>query len=184
MNSVLYRLGVVLIVLCMAPSGLGGGGSGTQVFFSPAPLTEESIRGEIIKRINLSGKSMDIAIYDFTSGTIAQALLDAKKRGVRIRIILDEKQIKRDAKGRSEYRFLVDNGFNLKVRSGIKGFGLMHNKIAIYDGRVVQTGSYNWSDNAESNSWENAVFIDDASVAQKFRDYFQRMWNYEEGDCH
>ncbi|MEK7821564.1 MAG: phospholipase D-like domain-containing protein [Planctomycetota bacterium] len=87
-------------------------------------------------------------------------------------------QIKRDAKGRSEYGFLVDNGFNLKVLSGIKGFGTMHNKIAIYDGLVVQTGSYNWSDNAEDNSWENAVFIDDASVAQKCRDYFQRMWNY------
>ena len=184
MKGVLYRLGVVLIVLCMAPSGLGGGGSGTQVFFSPAPLTEESIRDEIIKRINLSGKSIDIAIYVFTAGPIAQALLDAKNRGVRIRIILDEMQIKRDTKGHSEYRFLVDNGFNLKVRSGIKGFGIMHNKLAIYDGRVVQTGSYNWTGNAESNSWENAVFIDEASVAQKCRDYFQRMWNYAEGDCH
>lgn len=184
MNSVLYRLGVVLIVLCMAPSGLGGGGSGTQVFFSPAPLTQESIRDEIIKRINLSRKSIDIAIYVFTAGPIAQALLDAKKRGVRIRIILDKMQIKRGTKGRSEYGFLVDNGFNPKVLSGIERFGIMHNKIAIYDGQVVQTGSYNWSDNAESNSWENAVFIDDASVAQKFRDYFQRMWNYEEGDCH
>jgi len=80
MNSVLYRLGVVLIVLCMAPSGLGGGGSGTQVFFSPEPLTQESIRDEIIKRINLSRKSIDIAIYVFTAGPIAQALLDAKKR--------------------------------------------------------------------------------------------------------
>lgn len=179
MNSLLYRLGVVLIVLCMAPSGIGGGGdSGTQVFFSPAPLTQESIRNEIIKRINLSRKSIDIAIYVFTAGPIAQALLDAKNRGVRVRIILDEKQIERNTNGRSEYGFLVDNGFNLKVRSGINGFGIMHNKIAIYDGRVVQTGSYNWSDNAEYNSWENAVFIDDASVVQKCRDYFQRMWNY------
>ncbi|HHT9133090.1 MAG TPA: phospholipase D-like domain-containing protein [Candidatus Tripitaka californicus] len=179
MNSVLYRLGVVLIVLGMAPSGLGGGGdSGTQVFFSPAPLTQESIRGEIIKRINLSRKSIDIAIYDFTAGPIAQALLDAKGRGVEIRIIMDDRQIKKDTKGHSEYGFLKNNGFNLKVLSGIKGYGIMHNKIAIYDGRVVQTGSYNWSDNAEYNSWENAVFIDDASVAQKYRDYFQRMWNY------
>ena len=179
MNSVLYRLGVVLIVLCMAPSGLGGGGSGTQVFFSPAPLTQESIRDEIIKRINLSVKSIDIAIYNFTAGTIAQALLDAKKRGVRIRIILDKMQInKRGTKGRSEYGFLVDNGFNPKVLGGIERSGIMHNKIAIYDGLVVQTGSYNWSDNAEDNSWENAVFIDDASVVQKCRDYFQRMWNY------
>src|SRR3989338_1954003 len=184
MNSVFYRLGVVLIVLCMAPSGLGGGGSGTQVFFSPAPLTQESIRDEIIRRINLSRKSIDIAIYVFTAGPIAHALLDAKNRGGRIRIILDETQIKMDDKGRSKYGFLVDNGFNLKVRSGIKGFGIMHNKLAIYDGRVVQTGSYNWSDNAEYISWENAVFIDDVSVVQKFQDYFQKMWNYEEGDYH
>ena len=153
----------------------------TKAFFSPAPFTQESIRDQIIKHINLSRKSIDIDIYDFTAGPIAQALLDAKDRGVEIRVIMDDRQIKKDTKGHSEYGFLKNNGFNLKVLSGIKGYGIMHNKIAVYDGGIVQTGSYNWSDNAEYNSWENVVFIDGGPTVKRYQDYFEKMWNYQEG---
>lgn len=148
----------------------------TQVFFSPAPFTQESVRQKIIDRINLSKESIDIAIYDFTTEPIAQALLDAKERDVKVRIIMDKGQATRD---RSKYNFLKDNGFNLKILKGIKGFGIMHNKIAIYDGKVVQTGSYNWSDNAEFNSWENVVFIDDAPIVKKYQVYFEWMWDFK-----
>lgn len=91
---------------------------------------------------------------------------------------MDDKQIMKDTKGHSEYGFLKSKGFNVKVLSGIKGYGIMHNKIAIYDGGIVQTGSYNWSDNAEYNSWENVVFIDDGLTVKKYQDYFEKMWNW------
>ncbi len=146
----------------------------TQVFFSPAQFTQEGIRGQIIEHINQSKESIDIAIYAFTTEPIAQALLNTKERGVEIRIIVDSRQISYNS---SQYSFLEDNGFNLKVLSGIKGHGIMHNKIAIYDGEIVQTGSYNWSDNAEFNSWENVVFIDDATIVKRYQDYFEKMWN-------
>lgn len=86
----------------------------TQVLFSPVPFTQESIRGQIIKHINLSEKSIDVAIYDFTAEPIAKALLDAKNRGVNIRVIMDKRQINKDY---SKYNFLLDNGFKVKVLS-------------------------------------------------------------------
>ena len=60
---------------------------------------------------------------------------------------------------------------------GIKGNGIMHHKVAIYDGSVVQTGSFNWTDNASCCSWENAVFIGAAEVVKKHQQMFELMWN-------
>jgi len=40
--------------------------------------------------------------------------------------------------------------------------GYMHNKIAIIDGRILFTGSYNWSKSAEERNQENLLeFIDE-----------------------
>ena len=61
---------------------------------------------------------------------------------------------------------------------GIKGNGIMHHKVAIYDGSVVQTGSFNWTDNASCCSWENAVFIGTAEVVKKYQQMFELMWNH------
>ena len=38
---------------------------------------------------------------------------------------------------------------------GIKGNGIMHHKVAIYDAAVVQTGSFNWTDNPSCCSSAN-----------------------------
>lgn len=48
---------------------------------------------------------------------------------------------------------------------------------AILDGRILVTGSYNWSLNAEENNDENAVFIRDASVISAFQSNFNAMWS-------
>jgi phosphatidylserine/phosphatidylglycerophosphate/cardiolipin synthase-like enzyme len=44
-------------------------------------------------------------------------------------------------------------------------------------GAVVQTGSFNWTDNASCCSWENAVFIGAAEVVKKYQQMFELMWN-------
>jgi phosphatidylserine/phosphatidylglycerophosphate/cardiolipin synthase-like enzyme len=53
----------------------------------------------------------------------------------------------------------------------------MHDKYAIFDGRVLMTGSYNWSANAEQDNDENAVFIRDRSVISSFQQNFNAMWS-------
>ena len=52
----------------------------------------------------------------------------------------------------------------------------MHNKFMIVDQKILFTGSYNWSANAEDNSFENAVFIEGDDVIQKFLSDFERLW--------
>jgi len=55
----------------------------------------------------------------------------------------------------------------------------MHHKYFVIDGRWVATGSYNLSDNAETNTMENIIILDGAQfpgIADAFEDEFERMW--------
>jgi len=139
----------------------------TEVYFSP----DGRIQDRIIKAINLSKSTINIAIYDFTNGIIAQSLKEAKDGGVKIRIIMDKtKAGNKD----SEYKFFKDNGFEVKLMSG-KGHGIMHHKFIIFDGKLLMTGSYNISENAEKYSYENVLFISDIKVIEQYQAEFEKM---------
>ena len=52
----------------------------------------------------------------------------------------------------------------------------MHNKFAIFDGKLMVTGSYNWTNNAEHFNYENAVFITDPNVIMQYQKDFDNIW--------
>ena len=139
-----------------------------ETYFSP----EGHIQNRIIKAIDTSNSSIDLAIFDFTSQEIKAAFERAKQRGVKIRIIADSRQ----AKGvHSVIQALIDEGFNLKIAHGI-GRGIMHNKFAIFDTKLIFTGSYNWTNNAEHNNYENAIFITDPETIAQYQKEFNKLW--------
>jgi phosphatidylserine/phosphatidylglycerophosphate/cardiolipin synthase-like enzyme len=53
----------------------------------------------------------------------------------------------------------------------------MHDKIMIVDGKVVLTGSFNWSNNAENENNENLLIITSTSLATTYENEFQKIWN-------
>jgi phosphatidylserine/phosphatidylglycerophosphate/cardiolipin synthase-like enzyme len=56
----------------------------------------------------------------------------------------------------------------------------MHHKYFIIDRRVVATGSYNLSDNAERNTMENMIILDGAAfpgLAEAFLSNFEALWH-------
>jgi phosphatidylserine/phosphatidylglycerophosphate/cardiolipin synthase-like enzyme len=61
----------------------------------------------------------------------------------------------------------------------------MHHKYLIFDGRLVASGSYNLSDNAEHNTMENMVIYDANTLpdlVQAFEDNFEKLWVTGEAD--
>jgi hypothetical protein len=48
----------------------------------------------------------------------------------------------------------------------------MHNKFCVIDNTWVLTGSYNWSDKAESN-YENILILENKNIAEDFIAYFE-----------
>ena len=141
----------------------------TSAYFSP----RGGCTSEIVRLINSSKKTIDIAIYSFTSKKIAKALIDAHKRGVKVRVIIDW--------GNGKSRFCVGPllekaGIEVRYKKG-SGGGLMHNKYAIYDGKTVSTGSFNWTSNAEKRNDENLVVIEnDRNLVELYEKNFKKLW--------
>ena len=77
--------GIILFLLFGFPSLAH---ADTKVYFSPNGGCQEAVLSEISN----AKKSIDIAMYSFTSREIAQALVEAQKRQVKIRIVLDKAQ--------------------------------------------------------------------------------------------
>jgi len=138
-----------------------------EVYFSP----NGGVATHIIEAINNADKTIDLAIFDFTSNEIKDALLEAKERGIKIRIIAE----KRQSRGlRSIIPILVKEGFDIKIMRG-KGGGIMHNKFAIIDGSLLITGSYNWTNNAEKFNYENTVFLSSLEIIGQYQKEFEVM---------
>lgn len=118
-----------------------------------------SIRNTLIKLIDGSQKTIDIAVYSISDEDIYKSLVRAKQRGVKIRIITDRLQ----ATQSTTIKKLYSDGFDIKISNGYNN-GVMHNKYAIFDEKIVVTGSFNWSNNAENYNWENLIILDKSYV--------------------
>ena len=139
-----------------------------EALFSP----QDRIKEKIIESINSAKHSIEIAVFVFKSGDIAESLLSAKERNVNIRIILDAKQ------GKNQnliLDFLEDEGFNIKYLKGRVG-GFMHNTFAIFDGKLVITGSYNWTEHSEKFNYENIILTENSTIIDQFQKEFDLLF--------
>ena len=160
-----YFLSVLSLFLLLGVSSVAY--AETKVYFSPNGGCQEAV----ITEISQARKSIDIAMYELTSREIAQALVDAKKRGVKIRIVLDNAQIKERF---SKSRYLSSKRIDVKFHLGP---GLMHDKFAVIDARELLTGSFNWTASADKKNAENLLVISDKELAQKYAKHFKHLWS-------
>ena len=147
---------------------------GTAPLEGPYFSDSDRVADRIIAAINHTKSSLDLAIFDLTHPAITAALEDAQRRGVRIRIVADQRQ----AEGtHSEIPFLTQRGIPVRRSRGYQGDrSLMHNKFAVFDSRLAVTGSFNWTTSADSYNFENAVFISDPAAVARFAEAFERLW--------
>ena len=142
--------------------------SPAEVHFSPT----EGIRRHLLRAIRESKQQIDVAVYQITSTELAEALVAAKNRSLTVRVLTDQDKA---ASGSPAMRILREKG--VAIRSlGVSEQSLMHNKFAVFDDRLVATGSYNWTNSAERANYENLVFLDDPDLVARFRREFQRLW--------
>lgn len=121
----------------------------TTVCFTP----RENCTNQIIYAIDGAKKSVLVQAYTFTSKPIAQSLIRAKKRGVDIKVILDESQV------RSKYS-VINELFGQKIPIYIDYKpAISHSKIMIIDNQKIITGSFNFSNAAQKKNAENLLVI-------------------------
>lgn len=130
-----------------------------KVCFTP----QQNCTKVIINAIDNAQKAVYVQAYSFTSPKIASALVRAKQRGVKVRVLLDKSHYK-DSKS-SQKIVLLAAGIDLKID---KVSGIAHNKIMIIDHCRVITGSFNFTNAAQLRNAENVIIIDDSQVAQSY----------------
>ena len=136
------------------------------VFFCPADRCED----RAVNAIANSKESVDVAIYSFTSKEIEQALLKAKAKGVKVRVILDYVQSSQES---SVAKGLQAKGVDVRIYPKST---VMHNKYAVIDNKVVITGSFNWTTNADERNRENLLVSNSPALAEKYESDFFKLW--------
>lgn len=139
-----------------------------EVLFSP----EGSIKKRLLKEVESTTSTLELAVHNITSFDMAQALLEAKQRGVKVRIIADSKQAKMRS---SQITYLIHQGIPVKVLGG-KEKGVMNHRFAIFDGKRVITGSYGWSDPSGKRNFENILILSDSELLTSYQREFDRLW--------
>ena len=135
----------------------------------------DRVAERIIAAISHTQKFLHAAIYDFTEPNIAAAIEAGHRRGIEIRIVADEGQAR---ERHSEIQELEADGIPVRLSHGYRGNrSIMHDKFAVFDGKLVVTGSFNWTTSADRYNYENAIFISDSAVAQRYEREFQRIWD-------
>jgi phosphatidylserine/phosphatidylglycerophosphate/cardiolipin synthase-like enzyme len=154
------RLGILCLALGTLASPLS---AATQAFFT----SKESVEDEMVRLIEQSRTSVDMALYELRLPPLIHALDQAKSRGVRIQLLLDISQRGKDL-STGEVRWLggKNNG----------GRGIMHHKFVLFDRQKVVTGSFNWTPGAEHVNYENALLIDDPETVKSFSEEFDTLW--------
>ena len=129
-----------------------------EVYFSPRGGCTDAI----IKELNNARTSVLVQAYSFTSAPIAQSLVDAHKRGLRVEVILDKSQ---RTDQYSSATFFYNHGVPVKIDAQ---HAIAHNKIMVIDGATVITGSFNFTKAAEERNAENLLVIHDTRLAGRY----------------
>jgi mitochondrial cardiolipin hydrolase len=138
-----------------------------QAYFAPG---DDCLRK--LRELCLGAKrAIDVCVYTISDDRLCVALIDAYRRGVMVRILSDDEKL-HDAG--SDVLRLRD--FGIEVRVDVSQFH-MHHKFALFDGRRLATGSFNWTRNASVGNEENLLVTDDARLVRSFAGRFEALWS-------
>ena len=131
------------------------------VYFAPGKRISEGL----CNLISSANKTVEVCIYDLDLQEVADALLEVKKRGVKVSVVTDSDNRKLDAVDR-----LAKAGIDVIAdeRSTI-----MHNKFVIVDSRWLWTGSFNFTENGKERNDNNALILESPELAVFYHNKFQ-----------
>lgn len=115
-------------------------------------------------------RTADVCVFTITSNRIARAMLEAFKRGVKIRIITDDDK---SFDLGSDIVQLSEAGIPVAIDQSESH---MHHKFALFDKRLLLSGSFNWTRSGAEKNQENVIVSDDQSLVDSFQREFDRLW--------
>ncbi|HLJ92537.1 MAG TPA: phospholipase D family protein [Gemmataceae bacterium] len=119
------------------------------VYFSPKGGATEAV----LRELKAARREVLVLAYSFSSKPIAEALVEAKTRGVQVEIILDRSN---EQETYSDLALFEDQGLAPLIDAQ---HAIAHNKLMIIDQRTLITGSFNFTHQAEAENAENLLIL-------------------------
>lgn len=145
------------------------GSPSIEVAFSP----EAGSEALVIKVLASARQSIRFAGYSFTSPAVVKGLIDAKLRGVEVRVVLDDK----GNRGRASLvgmQLIVDTDIPTRV---VSAYAIHHDKYILVDGLHTETGSFNYSQAAARLNSENVLVIwNNPITAKQYLAHWETRW--------
>jgi phosphatidylserine/phosphatidylglycerophosphate/cardiolipin synthase-like enzyme len=180
------------VVAATSPPGGGGGrttvlpvgqGFGARkgfwdvYFTAPTGSTDRSryvggVDEALAAAIRATTRTLDVAAFELNSPAITEALLDARRRGVGVRVVADNEHTIEDDD--STMGQIVDAGIPV-VYDNRSAF--MHNKFMIMDGASVWTGSTNWTINDVYRNNNNLLALRSRRAVETYQAEFNEMFS-------
>ena len=168
----------------MPTERLAAHGTVRGVFFSlgttPSHDPQLDCAKAIIDLFNAARKTAHVAIFTLTERRIVDAMIAARKRGVTVAVVTDAEQSQSPENPVQKQLIEKLRQAGVAVHVAVKQTALMHNKVGIFDGKTVCTGSFNWTRAAEKRYDENLLIVDGTQVAAAYEKFvFQRILTRE-----
>lgn len=136
-----------------------------ECYFAP----EDHVRRAIVRTIKTAQTEIDFMAFSFTSDEIGKAMAERMDGGVRVRGIFDARLAKT---AHSEHDFLAKHGADVHLD---RNQYAMHHKAIVIDSQTVITGSYNFTEAAETKNDENVLIIHSPAVADLYHREFESL---------
>jgi len=132
---------------------------------------DDAVMSMILEAVGRAESRVDLMAFSFTSDPLARALRARAQDGVAVRCLFDARQAENQY---SEDEWLAKNGVDVRISANRRG--VMHHKVIIIDQRYVITGSFNFSNAADTANDENILLIDSPALAAVYADEYERCW--------
>lgn len=141
-----------------------------EVAFSP----EDGAEALVLKLLASAQHSVRLAAYSFTSPSVVKGLMEAKRRGVDVKVLVDDKGNRGQA---SLAAMNLIAGAEIPIRK-IAAYSIHHDKYIIVDGRHTETGSFNFSQAAAKSNSENVLVVwDNLPLAGRYLAHWESRWS-------
>ena len=145
------RTGMFRIVLYVGLCVVGASAQAAEIrsCFTPG----QDCTGLIVDQVDHAMQLVLVQAYGMTSEPIMQALAQAKRRGVDVRVLLDKSN---EQERYSAATFLMNQGVAVLIDDKV---AIAHNKVMVIDDAHVITGSFNFTKAAQERNAENVLVI-------------------------
>ena len=138
--------------------------------FSP----EGSAQQLVLKTLDSAQQEIRLMGYSFTSPEVVRSLIAAKRRGVDVRVVLDQKANTGKA-SMAALNLLASAGIPVRTVSAYK---ILHDKVIVADRRNTEAGSFNFSRAADRSNSENVLVVwDDPVLARSYLNHWASRWS-------